>query len=197
MVRLRSQRQVHFFRIFPLSSLLLLFFSFFPSSLVSPIWASPCIIRYFLSESTPGSKGKMRKGERRKVERDPFVSSWLSCPRSLFSIFLLSSHHRPQIYAGIHLQTMPNTSIASPSFIFRHRAISTHQGKMHRENRCELTGKNRTIRMRPRLRFRVSPVALPRLVKIYWPFGHCVSVFCARLFIFLSHRYSRESRVAW
>lgn len=100
MVRLRSQRQVHFFRVFPLSSLLLLSFSFFPSSLVSPIWASPCIIRYFPSESTPGSKGKMRKGERRKVERDPFVSSWLSCSRSLFSIFLLSSHHRPQIYAG-------------------------------------------------------------------------------------------------
>lgn len=42
---------------------------------------------------------------------------------------------------------------------------------------------NRTIRMRPRFYFRVSPVVLSRLVKIYWPSGHCVLCF---VYLFLS-----------
>lgn len=110
----------------------------------------------------------MRKGNARKVERAVrfFLIKLPRGSSSLFSFSLLIIG--PRYTAG----TSTNDAEHFDPFVFRHRAISAHQGEMHRENQCGLTGKNRTIRMRPR--FRVSPVALSRLVKIYWPSGHCV-----------------------
>jgi len=133
MVRLRSQRQVHFLRVFPLSSLLLQSFSSFLSSLVAPIWASPRIIRYFPSESTPGSKSKMRKGEGRKVKRS-FRFFLIKLPRGPSSLFSFSFLIIGPRYTLVHLRCRTLRSL--PSFIFRHRAIS-----VHRENQCGLTGK--------------------------------------------------------
>lgn len=137
MVRLRSRRQVHFLRDFPLSSLLLLSFSSFLSSLVAPIRASPRIIRYFPSENTPGSKSKMRRGGR---WRDPFVSSWLSCPavRLLYFPSLFSSS-APDVLCYIYKRCRTLRSL--PSFIFRHRAISARS--MHREKPMRIDRENR------------------------------------------------------
>lgn len=132
MVRLRSQRQVHFLRVFPLSSLLLLSFSFFLSSLVAPIWASPRIIRYFPSESTPGSKSKMRKGKARKVER-AFRFFLIKLPRGSSSLFSFSFLIIGPRYTLVHLQTMPNTSIAFVVHFPPSRDIGASRGNASRE----------------------------------------------------------------
>lgn len=127
------------------------------------------------------------------MEERSFRFFLIKLQRSLFSIFLLSSHHRPQIYAGTSTNDVEHTSIASVVHFPPSRDIDASR-KMHRANRCGLTGKNRTIRMRPRFCFRVSPVALSRLVKIYWPLGHCVlCVLFTPFYLFIAQILARIS----
>lgn len=165
MVRLRSQHtrfisseSLPFF----LAVLLLSFFSLLSPVLLPP--SEPHLASFVIFRRKVRQDRKVRcaeKERRRKVERDPFVSFWLSCPQSLFSISLLSSHHRGPRYIYIrwwYIYKRCRTLRFRRSF----SAISAHRGKMHREKtECGLTGKNRTIRMRPRFRgFLPPPVSL-------------------------------------